>query len=816
MFTHNLRSAFRNMWKRKSVTALNLLGLAIGMAACLLIYQYISFEMSYDQFHQDLDRIYRLDLGMGRGDEMNMRASNHPAAGPAMKRDFPQVESFARIVEVSVFAGASVLGYTDPKGEQNAYYEDKMYMADSSFLRMFNYPLVVGDAHSALVEPNTMVLSEKLAKKYFGSDDPIGKTMDVNGRFSCTVTGVLKNLPTNSHQKIEALFSFTSFPENWGLDNTWVWPEYYTYLKLAPQTQLSALESQFEGFVNKYIGEVMEQYGIIEVMGLTPLADIHLHSQLHNEMEENSNTQTITFLSLIALLILIIAWVNYINLSTARSIERSAEVGLRKVVGAGKKHLINQFLLESALMNALAIILAIVMVQLAMPSFNYLVGSEMQLADTGLAVWKSGHIWLTILLIFLGGTFLAGLYPAFVLSSFNPVNTLKGKVYRSGSKFNFRQVLVIFQFAVSIFLIIGTLVVSEQLSYMRSQDLGFNMDQILVLKSPSVTDSTYVDKAEVLKQTLLREAAISRFTASNIVPGKDGNGNSIKLKDTPTDEGKFGGMMYIDEDFLSTYEIEIVAGRDFSKEMATDTRGAILNEKLASELGFATPEDALNKELTHRHFNGWQDVTVIGVCKNINHKSLQFEQYPIAYFVKEFPLHDYYSLKIQPQNIPQTLEKVGEAFHAVFPQNPFEYFFLDDDFAKQYEADQRFGKIFGLFAGLAIFVACLGLLGLAAYIAAQRTKEIGIRKVLGASTNQILALLSRQFVILVLIASVIAIPIAVWGAQKWLEDYAYTMDLSLWLFAVPVLLVILIAIGTVVWQTLKTAKANPIEALKYE
>ena len=275
--------------------------------------------------------------------------------------------------------------------------------------------------------------------------------------------------------------------------------------------------------------------------------------------------------------------------------------------------------------------------------------------------------------------------------------------------------------------------------------------------------------------------------------------------------------MYIDEDFLSTYEIEIVAGRDFSKEMATDTRGAILNEKLASELGFATPEDALeSKNSSHRHFNGWEDVTVIGVCENTNHKSLQFEQYPIGYFVKEDPYHDYYSLKIQPQNIPQTIQKVGETFHTVFPQNPFEYFFLDDDFAKQYEADQRFGQIFGLFAGLAIFVACLGLLGLAAYIAAQRTKEIGIRKVLGASTSQILTLLSRQFVILVLIASVIAIPLAIWGAQKWLEGYAFTMDLGIWLFVLPVLMVILIAIGTVVWQTLKTAKANPIEALKYE
>ncbi len=816
MFTHNLKSAFRNMWKRKSVTVLNLLGLAIGMAACLLIYQYISFELSYDQFHHDVDRIYRLDLGMQKGEEGGVRASNHPAAGPAIKRDFPQVEEFTRVVEVSVLAGASVLGYTDEEGKESAYYEDKMYMVDSTFLRIFNYPLVAGDAYSALVEPQTMVISEKMAKKHFGDKDPIGETMDVNGRFSFTITGILKNLPANSHQKIEALFSISTLPERMGLDNTWVWPEYFTYLKLAPKTQVASLESQLEGFVNKYLSEVMDEYGLVETMSLTALTDIHLYSHLRHEMEENSNAQTISFLSLIALLILIIAWVNYINLSTARSIERSSEVGLRKVVGAGKKHLISQFLLESALMNFLAIVLAVMIVQLTLPAFNQLVGSQMQLADNGLAVWQSGDIWLAILLIFLGGTFLAGLYPAFVLSSFNPVSTLKGKVYRSGSKFNFRQVLVVFQFAVSIFLIIGTLVVSEQLSFMRNQDLGFNMDQILVLKSPSVTDSTYIEKADILKQRLLREPSISYFTASSAIPGRNGTGNAIKLKDTPTDEAQAGGQVYVDEDFLATYEIEIVAGRDFSKDMATDRHAVILNERQAKNLGFTTPEEALNKELSHRYGRGWDDVKVIGVCKDIHHSSLQYEQSPLAFFFKEFPWVDYYSIKVQPQNIPETISQIQTSFHSLFPRNPFEYFFLDDDFAKQYEADQRFGKIFGLFAGLAIFVACLGLLGLAAYIAAQRTKEIGIRKVLGASTNQILALLSRQFVILVLIASVIAIPIAVWGAQKWLEDYAYTMDLSLWLFAVPVLLVILIAIGTVVWQTLKTAKANPIEALKYE
>ena len=816
MFTHNLRSAFRNMWKRKSVTALNLLGLAIGMAACLLIYQYISFELSYDQFHQETDRIYRLDLGMQKGEEGGMRASNHPAAGPAIKQDFPQVASFARIVEVSVFGGSSVLGYTSEDGKENTYFEEKMYMADSTFLRIFNYPLVVGDPYTALIEPNTMVLSEKMVKKYFGDEDPIGKTMDINGRFNCKVTGILKDLPTNSHQKIAALFSFSSFPEQWGIDNTWVWPEFYTYLKLAPKTQVSALESQLDGFVNKYLKEVMQEYGLIETMSLTPLADIHLYSHLNNEMEENSNAQTISFLSLIALLILIIAWVNYINLSTARSIERSSEVGLRKVVGAGKKHLISQFLLESALMNFFAIALAIILVQLTLPAFNQLVGSQMQLADNGLAIWQNGGIWLAVLGIFLGGTFLAGLYPAFVLSSFNPVSTLKGKVYRSGSKFNFRQVLVVFQFAVSIFLIIGTLVVSEQLSYMRSQDLGFNMDQVLVIKSPAVTDSTFLDRAEVFKQTMLRESSISHFTASNAIPGHGGTGNAIKLKNTPTDEAQAGGQLYVDEDFLSTYEIEILAGRNFSKEMATDWHAVILNERQAKSLGFATPEEALNKELSHRYGNGWDDVTVIGVCKDIHHSSLQHEQSPLAFFFKERPWVDYYSLKVQAQNIPQTLSSVEESFRSLFPRNPFEYFFLDDDFAKQYQADQRFGKIFGLFAGLAIFVACLGLLGLAAYIAAQRTKEIGIRKVLGASTSQILTLLSRQFVLLVLIASVIAIPLGVWSAQKWLEDYAYTMDLAIWIFVVPVLLVILIAIGTVVWQTLKTAKANPIEALKYE
>ena len=820
MFKNHLKSAWRNLWKRKEFSLLNLLGLAIGMASCLLILQYVNFEKSYDKFHKDADRLYRLNIGMSAPgeSEMGIRATNHPAAGPAMKRDFPQVEAFTRLVEVSVFAGSSVISYKEPEGAIKTYYEKKMYLVDSNFFSMFDYPLVEGDPETALTDPASVVISEKTALRYFGDKDPMGKTMSVNGGFDVQVTGILKDLPENSHLKIDALFSMAVFQG--GNDDVWIWPEFHTYLKLAPGTQRADLEVQFDGFINKYLGDVMEEYGIKEMVYLQPVPDIHLHSNLGREAEENGNARTVSFLTIIAIMILVIAWVNYINLSTARSMERASEVGIRKVVGAGKGSLITQFLIESAMMNFMAILLAVLLVQFASPAFNKLVGQSGIQDVWSLAIWSQSTTWVALLAILLGGTFLAGLYPAFVLSSFNPVRTLKGKLYRSGRKFNFRQVLVVFQFGVSLVLIIGTMTVFNQLSFMRSQDLGFNIDQTLVIKAPSISDSTYVDKARVFQNQLLREPGINSFTASSDVPGHNIlYVNSIKKEGEATETATFVSYIFGDENYLQAYDIELVAGRYFSKEMATDHEGVIINEKAVSALGFSSPEEALDQMIEWKLRN-WSKAKIIGVVKNINHRSLAFEQEGFAFFYPEEDnlrfFCDYYSMKVSTQNLPATLSKIEENYQRTFPENPIDYFFLDDHFAQQYKADQQFGKVFGLFAGLAILVACLGLLGLASYTAARRTKEIGIRKVLGASTSQILVLMVRQFVLLVLIAAAISIPLAWWGRQEWLNNYAYRSDFSVWLFLIPFLIVLMIAMLTVFWQTFSTARTNPVKALRYE
>ncbi|MCB0839517.1 MAG: ABC transporter permease [Bacteroidetes bacterium] len=815
MLKNHLTSAWRNLWKRKEFSILNIAGLALGMAACLLILQYIKFELSYDKFHPDISRLYRLNLTMespvsGKASS----ATNHPAAGPAIKNDFPQIEEFARLVEVAVFAGSSVIIYKPENQPIKTFYEEDLYIADTSFLQMFDYPLIAGEASTALADPKGIVISESMAKQFFGEEEAMGKILSLNGFYEVKVTGVLKDLPENTHLKIRALFSFNLF--NSGQDNTWIWPEYYTYVKLAPNTDVKNLESQLDGFVNKYLGAVMKEFGIIERMNLQPVSDIHLHSNLSKEAQENGNYRTISFLMLIAGMILLIAWINYVNLSTARATERAAEVGIRKVIGAQKWNLITQFLIESAVVNVLAILLAIVLVFLAAPSFNQLVGLPVINSLWLTEIWAENTTWLTLVIMLIGGTFLAGLYPAFVLSSYQPVKTLKSKLYQSGKKFNFRHLMVVFQFSVSYLLIAGTLMVFSQLRYMQNQDLGFNMDQVLVVKSPSVIDSTYQEKTHLFREKLLQETHILHFSASSDIPGHlIQNINSIKNKGQATEEARFATYIFADEEFFQTYEIELVAGREFSKEMSTDENAVILNEKSVESLGFSSPEEAIGKIIT-RKLNQWEDFTIIGVAKNMNHRSLAFGQEPFAFFYTGGSLIDYFNFKVSTEDLPRTIANIERMYEEIFPNNPIEYFFLDEYFARQYKAEQQFGKVFSIFSGLAILVACLGLFGLASYLAARRKKEIGIRKVLGASSRQILVLLGKQFVVLMIIATAIAIPFAWWGGDQWLNQYAYHIDLSVWLFVIPVMMVLGIAVLTVTWQTLRAAHSDPVDSLRYE
>lgn len=811
MLYNYFKSAWRNLLKRKEFSLLNILGLAIGMAACLLIVQYVNHEISYDKFHPDGTQLYRVNLGMTDAGKstLKMRATNHPAVGPSLREDFPQVEEFARLVDVSIFTGSSVLTYKPEEGQMLTSYEENMYVADSSLLTMFAFPLVAGDPLTALRGPDNLVISETIAKKYFGEEEPIGKTLTLNGDAQVTVTGVLKDLPDNTHLKINALFSSAFFSE--ALNSAWIWPEFYTYVKLAPHTDVPAFETQLDGFTNKYLGDIMKEFGIQEKMVLQPVKDIHLHGNLMKEAQENGNYQTVSFMVLIAIMILFIAWINYVNLSTSRSVERAKEVGIRKVVGAYKQHLISQFLMESALMNAMAIILALFLVSVSGPLFTRLTGISLNEFE----LMTNGITWGIIAIIFLGGTFVAGLYPAFILSSYQPVKTIKGKLFNHGNKLNFRHAMVVLQFTIGMVMIIGTLTVYHQLNFMRNQDMGFNMDQMLIVKTPSIIDSTYDEKAEILRSRLLQQPQIRHFTVSSDIPGHIiQNNNSIKKKEQQKDEAVFTTFLFTDEHYMETYGLQLVAGRNFSKDMTTDFKGTILNEKAVEQLGFTDPEDAIGQTID-RKLNQWEETKIIGVVKNIKHRSLAFEEEPMAFFNWQI-LIDYYSLKVSTEDLPGTIAGIEEAYNQVFPENPFEFFFLDDYFAAQYKADQQFGKVFSLFSGLAILVACLGLFGLTSYITARRTKEIGIRKIMGASVIQILVLLGKQFIGLVFIAALLALPLAWWGGDQWLSTYAFRAGFNLWIFVLPVISIVAIALITVYWQSMKVARSNPADSLRYE
>jgi len=821
MFKNNLTSAWRNLLKRKQFSALNILGLAIGMAACLVILQYVRFELSYDKFHPNVENLYRLNLGMRGSNSMEngIRATNHPAVAPAMKADFPEVEDFARIAKFSSY-GTSMprIGYTNENQVDKILYAENSYIADASFLTMFNYPLIAGDSKTALKDPWSAVISKTMANKLFGDKDPVGKVITSMRNYDHKITGVFKDFPQNSHLKIDVIVSLASIENQ---THTWNFAEYYTYLKLRPGTDVENLQQKLGGFVDKYLGD-SNKNGMVQEMYLQPVTDIHLHSNLIKEARQNGSYQAVTFLSLIAVMIMVIAWINFINLSTSRAIERASEVGIRKVAGASRLQLITQFFTESALINLFAILLALIMVQLASPYFNEVVG-KVVLTDIWSSVfWLKDYNWLIFLTILIGGSLLAGIYPALILSSYQPIKTIKGNIYRSSQKLGFRYSLVILQFAISFILIAGTLVVFSQLKYMQSQGLGFNIDQMVAVKTPITNSAALRAKTEVLKEILLKESDIHHFSPSSDIPGHISETMCpFKQSGLADDESIISTYIFTDETFLPTYGIDLVAGRNFSKDISSDEDGIIINELAAKMLGYPTPEQAIGKKVEMQFVHQSFELDVIGVVKNINIQSLSHQQVPLVF--RQIPKikggwwefnADYYSIKIGGADVYQTVAKIEESFKKLFPDEPFNYYFLDDHFNEQYQSDRQFGNIFGIFSGLAIVVACLGLFGLVSYVSSTRTKEIGIRKVMGASIVQILTLLSRQFVKLLVIASVLAVPISWLLADSWLDNYAYRMELDSWIFMLAAIMVFAIALLTVFWQTWKTANTNPVESLR--
>jgi len=820
MIRNYLLVAWRNLVRNRVFSIINIVGLAIGLCVCALIYQYVQFERSYDQFNVNADRLYRVTLNNVDADKsVHAAATNHPAVAPAMKADFPEVETFSRLARTDFFINSVTLSAQDKKGTTTTFNEEKMFLADAPFLTMFSYPLTEGDPKTALAFPNSIVISQSIGRKFFGNESALGKQLSLNRQINLTVTGVMKDLPQNSHLSFNVLVSFSSVGDKWGYDQ-WRWPEFYNYVLLKPGTDASALESKLPAFVNKYLGDVKREYKWEINMFLQPVSAIHLTSHLIQEQDTNGSERVVYFLVLLGIFILVVAWINYINLSTAKSLERSKEVGLRKVIGASKTQLVIQFFFDAFLVNFLSMLLAICLLGIVMPLFEQLIEKDIRSVLYEHGLFSHPDSWILAIVILFTGTILVGAYPALLLSSFNPAQVLKGKFYKSSSGQWLRKGLVSFQYVLSIFLIAGTITMYRQLSFMQKQDLGYSNDQLLIVKTPAVFDSTILNHVTSFKSELGHLASVKSSSASSGVPGKALLAHNGIRRITQAPDANFNCYQkIIDEDFLSTFGIALLAGRgltDTDQFIYDQETPMIINEAMSKRLGFSTPEEALHEKVTFGMGPRDQHGEIIGVIKDYHQVSLRESVEPMMFIRPSFFSYNYISVHLATHDLTSSIENIKKLYDEAFPNNAFEYFFLDEYFNRQYHSDVRLGTVFGIFTGLAIVIACLGLLGLSIFAVVHRTKEVGIRKVLGASVTTILALFSRDFVKLLLVAYIIAVPFIYFAVNRWLEGFAFHISPGWEIFLAPLIILLMISLSTVAFICLKAATANPTAALRQE
>jgi putative ABC transport system permease protein len=799
MLRNYITSIFRYIARNKAFSIINLLGLAIGMTACMLIVQYVLHEFSYDKFHANQERIFRVQLDRYEKGELATRwASGAAGIGPDLKTSFPEVERYVRLTK-----RGGVFSYGDV-----FFKEEHSVFASQDFFQVFSIKLIEGVDSLVLKDPFKMVVSRAFARKYFGDENPVGKVMRMNGNTDYEITGVFEDIPENSHMKADALLSFTSLEKLWNDPITsWYWDGFFTYILLDKRTDYKAFEAKLPAFVQQKAGEQLKQWNTNMVFNLQPLRDIHLDSDFIGEFKPNGNRKSTYFLSVIAVLILTIAWINYINLSTAKSIERAREVGVRKVMGGFRLQLVQQFLFESLILNVSAVMIAICFVLILTPWF-----SEMAGRPVDYILFKHTLFWIWIALLIVGGALFSGLYPAFVLSAYKPVEVLKGRFKNSGKGLYLRKAMVITQFVASITLIVGTFVVFQQISFMQNQSLGVRLDHTLVVHSPRVVDSTYQQKFEAFKHQVAQYAEVTAVTASTSIPGAqpDWNAGGIRRLSQGEDEANQYRVIMMDHDFVKLYGLEVVSGRDFQNN-SNEGENVLLNESACRLMGFAKPEDALNTLIQF-----WGDTfKIVGVVRNYHQESLKKAYDQLIFRYSKAP-NGYYSIRFNTADVKSSIAKFEQHWKSIFPGNPFNHFFLDDHYNQQYQADRQFGKMFGIFSALAIFIACLGLFGLSSLTAIQRTKEIGVRKVLGASVGSILSLVSRDYIVLLTGSICVAVPVSWWAMSRWLQDFAYRIDLTWWIFALPSIAVVLLALITVSIHTIKTARINPAKSLRYE
>ncbi|WP_420148167.1 ABC transporter permease [Spirosoma sp.] len=819
MFKNYLKIAFRNLQKNRVFSVINIAGLALGIAAFVLILEYIAYERSVNTFHKNLPTLYRL-LSQNRIGDIWVDMA--PAAGPLAKQQFPEIKDFCRVAEHSA---GGIVSFPGGNGANTpSFREDKLAYADASFFTLFTFPLVQGRAATALSQPNTVALSQSQARKYFGDKKPLGNVVTLNNQFGktlYTVTAVYADMPQNSDLAFDAIFSLQTLANPANLNgNDWARLDGFngsyvtTFLKLPEQPfDPKALEAKFNAYVRKTNPQNDNLYL------LQPATNMHLAASLSDVYRTSGSLEFVYLLSGIAGLILLIAWFNYINLSTAGALKRAKEVGVRKVIGAGQGQLIGQFLGESLLLNVLGFGLALMLVMVLQQSFNEFVKRELSIN-----VLNVNNFWLAGLGMLVLGALASGGYVAFALTSFRPIQTLKGiGLSTGGSKGGWlRKTLVVAQFSASVALVIATLVLYRQLQYMQNKDLGVQLTQRLVIKGPQVEQNgSFKPGTAALEHDLNQLPYVKSFCQTGIVPGNFYNFSAdgiTRQNPKPGDDKKNYSMGIIDDRFLKTYGIELVAGRNFTvneAEEGWEKSGKLLvNEKGARQLGFPSAEKAVGQ------FINWgQPYEIVGVVKDYHHQGLQQAIDPVIFMPRRSVSDLTVQLTTDPVQGGQLQDKIAELeriYKASYPGNPFEFYFADENYNKQYQSEQQYGQVFTVASGLAIFIACLGLFGLATFTTEQRTKEIGVRKVLGASVASIVTLLSKDFLKLVLIAILIATPIAWWAMHRWLQNFEYKADLSWWLFVLSGLLAIAIAILTVSFQSIKAALTNPVKSLRSE
>ncbi|MFZ1808835.1 MAG: ABC transporter permease [Cyclobacteriaceae bacterium] len=821
MIRNLLLTAFRSLTKSKFFSALNILGLAIGMAVFLLIAQYVKFETSYEDFIDGNENIYRVKLETFLNNELLISsAENYPGAGLALADELPEVTGYARLYNLG-YKNNVIITNEDAQPEPIAFKHRRFLYADSSFLPMMGSEMLLGNAETALSEPNTCVISEKYTTMYFGNEDPLGKSLrmqdDDHNNELVKITGVFKDLPPNTHLKYDVLFSYkTLFGRGeWATDRynlSWQRKDMYTFIKVTSGTDIKALESKFPAIVSKFKPDQAAR-NQRDVLSLQALPEIHLTSRLAEEPEPNGDQRIVKFLSIIGIFVLIIAWINYINLSTAKAMERAREVGVRKVMGAFKGQLVLQFLAESALVNFFSLLISMGLIALALPYFNSISGLS-------LTINYLVQPWFLVICsaLWVLGTLLSGFYPAVVLSSFKPVTILKGKLKNSISGILLRKTLVVIQFTASVALIAGTFIVYQQLNFMMGRDIGMNIDQVMVVERPGITPldrSTFNSAIDVFRNEVKKDPSISALSASVTIPGKQREYKAgAKRYGAPDDQAVTVRFNSMDFEFMDVFKMKLLAGRTFSEDYISDPDTAVVVTESASRLlGFEKPEDAIGQTITIAAF-GFSPI-IVGVVNDYHQVSLKSALDPIVFYCTKYG-GEYYSLRLNANDLGQSIENVKVAWSKAFPGNPFSYFFLDDFFNKQYENEKQFGRLFTTFATFAVIVGCLGLFGLSAYTATQRTKEIGIRKVLGSSESKIFLLLSSEYIRLIMLAIIIAMPLIYFGMNSWISSFPYQTEISLWIFLVSGCMVLIVSLITVTFQTIRAARTNPVNALRHE